>query len=158
VSFYEFDQNNSGGHFVVDDKLCHRIYIEAESADEANFKAEELGCYFDGVGDCSCCGDRWYRVCEPFDFDSFSKNGYPVSRHESVGDAEQKWQEKYGEYTVLKAPEWITRYNMKYFEGRIIFNSLEEYIQFLSDEYGWTKPDARIYYADGTVKEIFKKE
>ena len=28
--FYEFDQNNSGGHFTVNDKVCHRLFIEAE--------------------------------------------------------------------------------------------------------------------------------
>ena len=33
--WYEFNQNNSGGSFVVDDKVCHRIYIEAEDFREA---------------------------------------------------------------------------------------------------------------------------
>lgn len=60
--FYGFNQNNSGGHFVVDDSLCHRLFIEADDKDEAISKAEELGCYWDGVDkgiDCPCCGDRW---------------------------------------------------------------------------------------------------
>jgi hypothetical protein len=60
--FYEFEQNNPGGRLDVDDILCHRIFIEAESYDEANKIAEDLGIYFDGVEegmDCECCGDRW---------------------------------------------------------------------------------------------------
>ena len=43
--WYEFTQNNSGGSFVVDDKVCHRIYIEAENFKEAVAIAESLGCY-----------------------------------------------------------------------------------------------------------------
>jgi hypothetical protein len=49
TKFYEFDQNNSGGSFVVNDKVCHRVIID---------KAETLGIHFDGWGDCSCCGNR----------------------------------------------------------------------------------------------------
>ena len=40
IKFYEFDQNNSGGVFKVDDKLCHRLFIEAENANQAIKKAE----------------------------------------------------------------------------------------------------------------------
>ena len=43
--FYLFDQNNSGGSFVLNDKLCHRLFIEADSAEEAVSIAENLGCY-----------------------------------------------------------------------------------------------------------------
>lgn len=116
--FYELDQNNSGGYFDVDDKVCHRLFIEADSLTEAIIKAEELGCYWNGVEqgiDCGCCGDRWYRPSE-VDF------------------------EKLKEYRVRK---------------RIIsFSNIEEYAQYLANTYGWTTPDARIYYKNGTVKEI----
>ena len=33
--FYEISQNNSGGHFDVNDKLYHRLIIEADSAEKA---------------------------------------------------------------------------------------------------------------------------
>jgi len=33
--------------------------------------------------------------------------------------------------------------------------TIEEYAQFIADNYGWTKPDARIYYANGKVLEIY---
>lgn len=63
LKWYEFEQNNSGGYFDVTDTVCHRLYIEARNDEEAIKKAEELGCYWNGVMeglDCSCCGDRWY--------------------------------------------------------------------------------------------------
>ena len=59
--FYTFTQNNSGGSFTLDeaDGITHFVIVEAHSADEANSKAIGLGLYFDGSGDCPCCGDRW---------------------------------------------------------------------------------------------------
>jgi hypothetical protein len=34
--FYEFDQNNSGGRFIVNDKVTVSVFIEADSPEEAN--------------------------------------------------------------------------------------------------------------------------
>jgi hypothetical protein len=68
--FYEFSQNNSGGSFDIDDKLCGCILIEAKDAEDANIIAESIGIYFDGCDsgiDCSCCGDRWQPVDESDD-------------------------------------------------------------------------------------------
>lgn len=67
MSFYTFNQNNTGGTFSFrpDAKISHYVIIEASSADEANSRAEDIGLYFDGCDsdiDCSCCGDRWYPV------------------------------------------------------------------------------------------------
>src|SRR4051812_30696764 len=62
--FYEFDQNNSGGGFDVNDRLRETVIIEAFNADDAADRAERVGIYFDGCDsgqDCPCCGDRWYR-------------------------------------------------------------------------------------------------
>ena len=61
--FYTFSQNNSGGGFVVNDNVAEYVIIEADSCEEADDKAEEIGIYFNGCDDgqdCSCCGDRWY--------------------------------------------------------------------------------------------------
>lgn len=78
TKFYDFDQNNSGGSFITNDKLCWKLFIEAETYDEAVNKAEELGCYWDGVEegiDCSCCGDRWYKPYGAISFPyKFGKN------------------------------------------------------------------------------------
>lgn len=62
--FFDFRQNNSGGSFSYDDKagIAETVIIEANSAAEANEKAERIGLYFNGAGDCECCGSRWYEV------------------------------------------------------------------------------------------------
>lgn len=116
--WFRFDQNNSGGSFHVDKKICYRLYLQASDYGSARTKALELGVYFDGVSngiDCSCCGDRW-------------------------SDYEEK----------------IGKFPMEY-KGTISFKDIEEYAQFMANEYGgWTTPDIRLYYADGKVKEIFK--
>jgi hypothetical protein len=117
TKFYNFDQNNTGGSFVVDNDLCHRLYIEAESADEATAIAEAMGVYFDGCDDgtdCECCGDRWYRL--------WTNDG-------------------------------IT---LPYKFGNETFDTIEDYVQHIVDGWGWTMPDARIFYKDGTRKEFYK--
>lgn len=67
--FYTFNQNNSGGSFIENrtDGIAEYVIIEADSADEANDRAENIGIYFNGCStgdDCSCCGDRWYAAYE----------------------------------------------------------------------------------------------
>lgn len=59
--FYHFHQNNSGGHFDYDYErgISCNVIIEADSVDDANRRARFIGLYFDGAGDCSCCGSRW---------------------------------------------------------------------------------------------------
>ena len=61
TKFFTFNQNNSGGDFVHDKKhgIGHYVIIEAENYHEANHRAEDIGLYFDGAGDCTCCGNRW---------------------------------------------------------------------------------------------------
>jgi len=66
--FYHFRQNNSFGEFQHDAEkgIGVDVVIEAESADEANAKAEKIGLYFDHEYeiDCSCCGTRWSEVSD----------------------------------------------------------------------------------------------
>ena len=66
MPFFEFNQNNSGGWFEFDKDrgIGHYVIVEAENLDEATEKAERIGLYFDGSGDCSCCGNRWYEPWE----------------------------------------------------------------------------------------------
>lgn len=45
---------------------------------------------------------------------------------------------------------------LKYSES-LTFNEIKPYAQYLADKYGWTTPDARIYYADGKVVEVFSQ-
>ena len=70
LHWYEFDQNNSGGFFEMNDDVSIKVFIQSENAAGANQKAEEVGIYFDGCEDgidCDCCGDRWYRAGDPLD-------------------------------------------------------------------------------------------
>lgn len=58
--FYDYRQNNSGGNFTLP---AVTVIVEADNAQEADYIAEDLGLYWDGVRleiDCDCCGDRWY--------------------------------------------------------------------------------------------------
>lgn len=61
MSYFQFRQNNSGGHFIGT-KL---VFVQADNASQANDIAQKHGIYFNGVADgidCGCCGDRWHRV------------------------------------------------------------------------------------------------
>ncbi|MHC2451219.1 hypothetical protein ACUXP3_001820 [Bacillus altitudinis] len=159
MTFYEYTQNNSGGHFEVNEKLCHRLFIEADSYSESESIAESLGVYFNGVSDgidCGCCGDRWYSGDE-VDLSEINENGYEVSVYDGLGDAEKDWRDGYGAYEIHTEPDWQKNIFRK-FSGKIKFRDIEEYAQFLADEYGWTTPGARIFYKDGTVTEINKRK
>lgn len=88
MAFFEYNQNNSGGGFDFQEwKLTNYVIIEANSDDDANFKALSLGLYFDGDGDCSCCGDRWYEAYGTGDKVP-SHYGTPVAE---ATETEPKW-------------------------------------------------------------------
>jgi hypothetical protein len=164
--FYEITQNNSGGSFAVNDKLCHRLFIEAKSEKEATRIAEDLGCYWDGVDkgiDCECCGDRWYGVDE-VDLNNINTkwNGYEVSfrldsnkKNENINKdvAIQNLKAIYPGATWLKEPI----YSSTRVIGRIKLDNIEQYAQVMANLYGQTTPDCRIFYKNGEVKEIFTK-
>lgn len=77
--FYDFGQNNSGGRFIVNDKVTVSVFIEADSPEEANQKAQDIGIYFFGTvsgKDCECCGDRWgyaLNYVNEIDYDNLKK-------------------------------------------------------------------------------------
>lgn len=169
LKFYEFSQNNSGGSFITDDILCHRLFIEASSEEEAINKAEELGCYWDGVeegSDCPCCGDRWYPSGSSVDLEKINKEGFEV--YEYIHGKDKKGQvsesavildfksNTKGEW--LKEPVIENKYGSLRVAGKLRFNSIEDYAQLMADKWGWTKPDARIFYKNGEVKEIFSRK
>ncbi|MAH47410.1 hypothetical protein CMI37_16420 [Candidatus Pacearchaeota archaeon] len=59
LRWFEFGQNNSGGHFTLP---AHVVWVQATSHEEARRLAESEGLYWGGCAsgrDCSCCGDRW---------------------------------------------------------------------------------------------------
>jgi hypothetical protein len=62
MKYYLFRQNNSGGHFDINDMLAPYVFVQAKSKKQANKRAKRVGIYFDGCDegrDCPCCGDRW---------------------------------------------------------------------------------------------------
>lgn len=166
--FYEFSQTNSGGSFEVDDKLCHRLIIEAESEEEALSIAEELGCYWDGVNngnDCPCCGDRWHRSASEVDIETYNEkwNGMEISEWQtgSVVDHDKAIEElkiKYPNVEWSVNPQAEDKYGSVRVTGKIRLRNIEEYSQLMADQFGWTKPDIRIFYKNGEVKEIFSKK
>lgn len=89
MAFYEYNQNNSGGgfDFDADRGITHYVIIEAGSADEANERAELVGLYFDGEGDCECCGNRWSEAWESEGDDVPSIYGTPIQDY----DFEYRW-------------------------------------------------------------------
>lgn len=89
--FFTYNQNNSGGDFVIDAQrgISTFVIVEADDDVEADEKAEKIGLYWDGVAegrDCECCGDRWNRqwsggtnvpmVYDKSVEDGFYRNGY----------------------------------------------------------------------------------
>lgn len=171
TKFYEFNQNNSGGGFDVDDKVCNRLFIEATSSDEAISKAENLGCYWNGVDngmDCECCGDRWYPQSDYVDLNNMNKRwkGYEVSEYLSDRtkkeisdeDAIKEFVSMYEGSEWLVAPKVDSPYGTRRVSGKIKLVSIEQYAQLMADLYGWTKPDCRIFYQDGSVKDVYSKK
>jgi hypothetical protein len=88
VPFFEYNQNNSGGGFDYDGDagITHHVIVEADDAEHADYRAERIGLYFDGEGDCSCCGDRWYAASNGWNDDAGdpvpSIYGTPVSDYD----------------------------------------------------------------------------
>lgn len=66
TKFFTYSQNNSGGKFHLDKTrgLASKVIVEAVDCHDANARAEKIGLYFGGGGDCPCCGDRW---CDTYD-------------------------------------------------------------------------------------------
>lgn len=81
MSFYNFHQNNSFGYFVENDNVAYNVIVEADNANDANKRAEDIGIYFDGCSkgiDCQCCGDRWKRCWDGYEYEVPSIYGESV--------------------------------------------------------------------------------
>ena len=145
MKFYEFTENNSVGRFDVDDKLCHRVIIEANSLDSACDIAERLGIYFDGCAtgsDCDCCGDRWYR---PWSDDGF-KLPYTYSSF--------KYEDAHNIAKIYGCDLIPAKKVNGDRDTDLSFKTIESYAQYLADNHGWTIPECRIYFSNGDVTEI----
>lgn len=57
TKFYTEGQNNSGGYFIDNEDVGHYVIIEAENAEQAEKKLNEI---VEGYSEyCDCCGERW---------------------------------------------------------------------------------------------------
>lgn len=65
MKWYLYEQNNSGGYFIINDDVAHGIFIQASSNKEANEKASRI--VDDYLEFCDCCGDRWWIDAEDCD-------------------------------------------------------------------------------------------
>lgn len=157
TNFYEFTQNNSGGSFDVDENVCHRVIIEAIDDKHAQSIFEPM--IENQSGSCPCCGDRWSSYdSDEIELSRWKEEGYPIGvyNHNCYKDAEERWFKLYGEFPRIEEPTWQTKYGSKEFIGKIYFDTIEQYCQFMANAYGWTVPDVRIHFLDGTKKEFFK--
>ena len=57
TKFFTFGQNNSGGYYIVNDDVAAFLIIEAQNANEAISKMEDITEDYSQF--CSCCGQRW---------------------------------------------------------------------------------------------------
>lgn len=153
TKFYEFNQNNSGGHFDVDDNVCHRVIIEAKDEHHALELFEPMIEY--QSGSCPCCGERWYLSADEVKLDEWKEKGYPVGVYSHYDKPEERWFKLYGELPRIGEPEWGKTYSSREFKGKVYFDTIEQYSQFMANAYGWTKPDVRIHRLDGTKTDIF---
>lgn len=138
MSFYRYRQSNPGGgfHYDPDRGLSVEVYIEADSAAQADERAERIGIYFDGVADhidCNCCGDRWDRAHSPLGDDNpVDPDRIPAPEEVWVLDDNEGsvWEHKWldpGEYEVFVHPA----------EGRFYGSRAEvEYIRRRVTGYG----------------------
>lgn len=139
-SFFEYDQNNSGGSFVINAQVANKVFIEATSLQEANKKAFEIGIYFDGVSigsDCGCCGDRWHEPYEDLKF----PYRYGTLNLEDVKKSGYDY----------KPTNWIA-YGQKEAEKDkydLIFKNVKEYAKYLMQDRWFGNKVIIIYYKDG---------
>lgn len=147
TNFFEYRQNNSGGRFNIDDTLTVRVIVEAKDKEQAIQIGENLGIYFNGCDegrDCPCCGDRWY---EPDEVDL---------RYGTLSNEEAK--EMALAYKGEIVPTRFKTYARKDKNKDFVFADVGEYARYMTDKWGHAmdKPDTRIFYLDGTVKEFSK--
>lgn len=133
AKWFTYDQNNSGGTFHYDEArgISTKVLIEAHSPSEANRIAEGIGLYFDGDGDCSCCGERWYSKWDWAEgTDEPMIYGKPVASYRPSGPLTSKWMEEGKfEYFVHYLDGTIIGYLdtlRDWIEGEIVEHSLKE--------------------------------
>ena len=88
--FHTFRQNNSGGEFDYDEAagVSVNVIVEGDDLAEITSRARGIGLYFDGSGDCACCGNRWY---EPWSRDDLDAEPMIYGRPVAEWDDKFRW-------------------------------------------------------------------
>ena len=134
--FYNFTQNNSGGRLITNDKLSHRVFIEAIDKEEAFSRAESVGIYFDGCDsgqDCSCCGDRWSRYAHELTF----PHRYGTFDLEKAKNSGIKYKKTTWRFMGTEKPD-PSKYDL-------IFDDIESFAKFLEKEHPYCSDTEREY-------------
>jgi hypothetical protein len=89
LKWFHYDQNNSGGYFIVNDVVAEDVYIQAPSAAEAEERAEQI---FEPYSEfCDCCGERWFLgyVRDVDGYDVPTNYGTPITEVTATAFREQ---------------------------------------------------------------------
>lgn len=103
-SYYVFNQNNSDGYFIIDDKIGIGSIVAIKAKDSKSAVAEfgRLGRAYEkkhGYGEffkyCACCGKRWVSCEEDANFtvEDYNWSKY-VAVHDITVGGIKKWQLK----------------------------------------------------------------
>ena len=100
TKFWTFYQNNSGGTFDYseNDGIGQYVIVEATDIADAIYRAKRIGLYFDGDGDCPCCGDRW---TEPWQDGTDRPEMYGQFPSDYMADPKRVKFERKGQKTVF---------------------------------------------------------
>lgn len=82
LKWFHFSQNNSGGHFEVDENQAEDVFVQAATAKEA------IDYIWDKLyhGYCECCGPRWSSYIDDSD-----GTDHPEVYGESIYNTEKGW-------------------------------------------------------------------
>jgi hypothetical protein len=83
MAYFIFIQNNSGGYYTAP---AIQFVVTADDAETANKIALGNGLYFDGSGDCDCCGARWREVVAEDASDEVAQIGDWIKRSSFADD------------------------------------------------------------------------
>ena len=95
------------------------------------------------------------------DFDGYEVSewitGKKVSDRINEKQIIKKFKARYPNSVWPIEPNISQLYGSYRITGKIKLQTIEEYAQIMANNYGWLKPDCRIFYKNGEIKEIFMK-
>ncbi len=159
MSFYKITQNTINGRYIVDENLCHILFIEADNEKHSVDIAKKLGCVW---GDDNASKiNFWSANIEKIDYETYNTNGYPAnicfSPQIRQNDILSTFNERYYDFDTIDPP-FITMGNFGaiWVKVKFKFKSIEQYAQIETNSFGShnNKPDIRIFYLDGKIVDI----